>query len=442
MEALKLSELESAPAPAPAAWPLWVKVSFRFWSIYFFLHMFPQPLGWLHGTDTVARWFHMPVYDAAAWIGRHVYGMTRELSYQETGSGDTSLDYIRLSMIVILTVVGTAAWSIVDRRRPNHDRLHRWMRVYLRYGLGIILLTYGVMKLFKGQFPDLMLYSQYQRYGNSSPMRLLWNFMGYSTPYTMFTGGVETLGGLLLLFRRTTLVGALVGALAMANVAILNFCYDVPVKLFSTLLLGMAIYLLAPELRGLFRFLVLRRATERPELDPPPFARRWMNRAALGLKAAFVLYILAFTTWESYQAYRSHGPGAPKPALYGMYEVDDFTRDGEVLAAPTATTTTIDTRRWRMIGFDRSRFLFAVHTDGQMVMFRIKSDDGATLRFHAMGTPDQELTATYRRPDPDHIVFEGEVEGGKLSATAHRIPDPFLLTNRGFHWVNEYPFNR
>jgi hypothetical protein len=34
-------------------------------------------------------------------------------------------------------------------------------------------------------------------YGESSPMGLLWTFMGYSTGYNLFTGGAEALGGLL-----------------------------------------------------------------------------------------------------------------------------------------------------------------------------------------------------------------------------------------------------
>ena len=56
--------------------------------------------------------------------------------------------------------------------------------------------------------------------------------MGYSRPYAIFCGLVETVGGLLLFWQRTTTLGALIVAASMANVAMLNFSYDVPVKLF------------------------------------------------------------------------------------------------------------------------------------------------------------------------------------------------------------------
>jgi hypothetical protein len=69
-------------------------------------------------------------------------------------------------------------------------------------------------------------------------MGLLWTFMGASAAYTIFTGLGELVGGLLLTTRRTALAGALVSAAVMTHVAVLNFCYDVPVKLFSMVLSG------------------------------------------------------------------------------------------------------------------------------------------------------------------------------------------------------------
>jgi len=43
----------------------------------------------------------------------------------------------------------------------------------------------------------------------------------------------------------------------------------------------------------------------------------------------------------------------------------------------------------------------------------------------------------------NELVLEGELRGSPIR-TRLRKKDPgtFLLLNRGFHWVNEYPFNR
>jgi hypothetical protein len=48
-----------------------------------------------------------------------------------------------------------------------------------------------------------------------------------------------------------------------------------------------------------------------------------------------------------------------------------------------------------------------------------------------------DQTWRYDQPDPDHLV----IDAGKLHVALHRDADP-LLMSRGFHWVQEHPFNR
>jgi len=41
------------------------------------------------------------------------------------------------------------------------------------------------------------------------------------------------------------------------------------------------------------------------------------------------------------------------------------------------------------------------------------------------------------------LRLTGELEGARIEAVCtRRDPTDSLLMNRGFHWVNEYPFNR
>ena len=62
------------------------------------------------------------------------------------------------------------------------------------------------------------------------------------------------MGGTLRYFRRTTTLGALIVAFVMTNVVMLNFCYDVPVKLFSLHILAFALFLVAPDAKRLVTF--------------------------------------------------------------------------------------------------------------------------------------------------------------------------------------------
>src|SRR5262249_34050070 len=122
--------------------------------------------------------------------------------------------------------------------------------------------------------------------------------------YTVFSGMVEVTGGALLLFRRTTSLGAIVSGGALLNIVLLNFCYDVPVKLYSTNLLLMCIYLLAPDMRRLINVLVLNRPAPPADLGRLPFTRIWMQRAAIGLKVLFIgslVWLQVSGSWRFYK---------------------------------------------------------------------------------------------------------------------------------------------
>lgn len=55
------------------------------------------------------------------------------------------------------------------------------------------------------------------------------------------------LSGVLLFFPVTSLLGALISIGVLSHICALNFCYDVPVKLFSLHLLCMGIFLAAGD---------------------------------------------------------------------------------------------------------------------------------------------------------------------------------------------------
>ena len=91
----------------------------------------------------------------------------------------------------------------------------------------------------------------------------------------------------------------------LANVVALNYCYDVPVKLYSTNLLLMSVFLMAPDLRRLFTLLLLNRATEPRDLSAPSFANRKLRTAGLVFQVVFVGYILYQNIHGGWQGYQS-----------------------------------------------------------------------------------------------------------------------------------------
>lgn len=304
--------------------------------------------------------------------------------------------------------------------------------------LGTIMIYYGMSKVIKLQFPAPYLSRLLSRYGESTPMGLLWTCMGASKSYTIFAGAVELLGGVLLLVPRLTLLGALVTMAAMGNVLMLNMSYDVPVKLFSFHLLAMSVLLAYPDLRRLADLFVFNHRVD-PAPVPRLFQRRWLNYGVGALQLVFGVYILSTVWYADYQTAKLRGDDAPKPPLYGIWLVDEFALNGEV-HPPLAS----DDLRWQRVIFDSPSELFLQSMTGSHRRFLQRVDLGKkTVTLRKRESQDWKAQFTFEQIQPDILTVEGKLDGQTIRAKLHHVPDPkFMLTARGFHWINEYPFNR
>ena len=214
-----------------------------------------------------------------------------------------------------------ARWSALDRGRSSHSRLHAWLHTAMRFTLGFAMVGYGLAKVLPGQFgPGVDLLSLTAQTGQLLPQQLLWAFMQASRPYTIFAGVVETAGGVLLFSRRTATLGALLCALAMSNVLMLNLAYNVNVKLYSFQLLLLTLFLLAPDARRIVDMLLLNRPT-RPRQIPPLFGRPQLDTAARvagGVLAAGVV----FWCYQTSAALALRKQAARSTPLHGIWERD------------------------------------------------------------------------------------------------------------------------
>jgi hypothetical protein len=472
-------------------WNVVQRLAFRFAFIYLILYILPFPfnaldslltnlreivIGEMPGSDQpslISQYLTKPYRDfwdaAVLWTGRAVFGV--EIEYRPAGSGDTTWNYVQIFDFVVISVALTLLWSLIAwtwrRFRPQprlgYPQLHEWLRVYVRFYLAQTMIVYGAIKVIKLQFPyprpDALLHT----YGESSPMHLLWTFIGASDGYTWFAGAGEMLAGLLLCTRRTTLLGTLVTFGVMLNVAALNFCYDVPVKLFSSHLMLMSLFLMAPDVRWMARVFMLGRP-EAPRGYTPLVRRLWLDRTLHVVRTVVVLTFVGVTLYNNHENSKRFGDQVPEPPLFGLWEVEEFTLDGKV--RPPLTT---DTGRWQRVTFNKA-FTFPrskpvkprigiTNMPGKFVLFAEVEVDEETKTINltppgaAPGgtTPPTVQVLRYREVEPEVIEVEGEVAfaaDGKFgpkqvkAKLRHYGKDKFLLSNRGFHWINEMPYNQ
>lgn len=364
------------------------------------------------------------------WVGRHVFRANPVLTF--TGSGDTEFDYVKAACCVALAFLAASAWTALSQGRADDARLNEWMRIAVRFTLALNMIGYSAVKLIPSQFPAPSLVALAEPLGEHSPMGLLWAFMGASPAYNVFAGMAEMTGGLLLLSRRTTLLGALLCMATMGNVVALNFCYDVPVKLFSTHLLAMAVLLAAPDLRRLADLFLWNRPSP-PVILRPHSARRWVNRTLLGVKAVLFLGAALVSLFQALGTRRMYAPSGPRPPLYGVWNAD-----------PPAPGKSPDARHWRQAVFEHPGLVSIRTADGTRRPYRLAVDraDGA-LTLTTLYGPAQVSHLAYSQPQPDRLTLRGEVGGLPIQATLTRAPETKpLLLGRGFHWISPVPFNQ
>src|SRR5262245_28206404 len=227
----------TAAEPAPSAWPLWQRVLFRFFFVYLLLQI--EPWFWfsdLPGVSFFSRKYAQGVEWAVTLSGAHVFHI-RDTLVQPNGSGDTSWAWTQFYLYLSLAAIVCVVWSVLDRKRAGYDRMLYWLRTIVRYYVATFALSYGIIKIFALQMPFPSLSQLATPLGDLLPMRFSWLFIGYSFPYQVFSGVMETTAGLLLLYRRTITAGLFAAMGAFLNVVMINLSYDVPVKLFASHLL-------------------------------------------------------------------------------------------------------------------------------------------------------------------------------------------------------------
>lgn len=420
----------------PVRWSLASRILFRFACVYLTLYCWPgtgrssildaipsygdgasNESSLLKFTNLLeAPWRHL-----APWVAIHVFHLEGAVTqYHPTGSGDTTLDYVLVFCFAVIAAFVALVWSVLDRRRANYITLYACLRLLVRFTLSFTMMSYGFAKVYPLQFRTPGLPQLTETYGEASPMGILWTFMGASVAYTKFCGSAEVLAGALLLFRRTTTLGAMVAAGAMLNVAALNFSYDVPVKLYSTHLLLMSLFLMLPDAGLLLRFFVLREPARLEGVSLPRFERRWLRIGAIALQALVICSISYNKIWGGYKTTKMYEGGYFKNApLYGIWNADS------------------DTARWRQLAIQYASRVSIRDISGERLRFTSTYDEAKhTLKLTSGKQVDD---FTYEQPDAQHLILRGKGE----PLTFHRMDaSKFLLTSRGFHWISEDPFNR
>jgi hypothetical protein len=383
--------------------------------------------------------FLNPVFESPfRWIGNSILGFNYDYDVSGNGSGDHTYAYITLFINVVLTFIIVGFWALLDRNRKNYNKLLYWFFVVLRFFLIGAMFLYGFVKIFKLQFPSASLTHLLDPLGDFSPMGLAWTYMGFSKGFNVFVGFMEVLGGLLLIPRRTQTLGSFIIIGVMTQVAMMNFCYDIPVKLFSIHLILIALVIFMTDIKRFLNVFIKNESVEKQNHYHPIKSPKYHN-VIFWIKSIGLIVIIGLMSFNFYTTESHRGNKRIKPNLYGIWEASYFVKNGDTLQ-PLIT----DTYRWRYLIVDFKDVATVKTMDDTKHHYTFISDSASQkITIYKAENKSDTLNFNFLRPNSNSLELNGKLENDSLKIIfSKKDLNDFKLNSRGFHWINERPYNR
>lgn len=445
-------------------WKAYQKIGFRFAFICFLL--FILLMDWSVNPILSQLYYYGPLStlldNLVTWVGQDLLGISDIIISPYDGEhNDRTYVYLLYTIITVIAVIGSFVWSLVDKKRQNYQQAYYWLTAIIRYYLAFTMFLFALEKFFKTQFPDLGYYTLTERVGDMSPMHLAWAFFGYSYTYNIFMGLAES-AALLLLFRRTTTLGALLTMATLSNVIVVNYNFDVHAKMYPTALFLMAFFLILRDVKRIVEFFTSQKPVSLPAIKAPKFKQRWMSKAKIILKCAVIGYFMIYLIYDYTNYNKSINEDTSMKAKYlGIYDVNSFVINNDTLSMS-------DPARWNQIIIgdqlleairfqeDSLAYIKTLAEKNEIIVYGDPIELAVKMQeiYNEKGLSDttwmqmdsilvnRQIAGRFRfEIINDSIVhLEGSIKNDSIYLVAKRngkAINSFRLMKRRFHWINE-----
>ncbi len=239
----------------------------------------------------------------------------------------------------------------------------------------------------------------------------------------------------------------------------LNLCYDVPVKIYSCQLFLTGVYLAFPVLKKLAGFFLLNGKVE-PLPVVPIFKRERLNELVLALQVFLGVVVAGYSLWgAAYRERHDYRESIANTPMYGVWQVDQcqpykignsggnaggpgaIPRDTGAVSTATAGN---EASPWHKVIFEYPGDITVQLVNGERKYYGASVDlPNHKIILSSHRDPEWQRVFSMVELAPNVVNLESNAEDVPSRVTIRRIEDAkFLLKSRGFHWINEYPYNR
>ncbi len=292
------------------------------------------------------------------------------------------------------------------------------------------MLEYGFAKIFKTQFYQPEPNTLFTPLGELTRDIAYWSVVGSSRSYNLFMGIAEVVPAMLLLFRRTRLLGAILSVGMMVNVLAVNMSFFISVKLFSSFLLLLSFLLMAPDLRRLWNFF-LQKPAEAASLWFPIFPSSGRKTLFYSAKGILVLLLFAEVLLPFVSSGNYNDDATPRPSRHGAYAVGLFVSHGDTLEPSLR-----EPERWQRFFVHRHGYFITQKMNGSLQDYVLTLREGdSTLALEHTVTHQQGWLRMSAAGD-SLWQLQGQLDGNEIRLSARQLPYRQLpLLHEEFSWT-------
>jgi len=299
--------------------------------------------------------------------------------------------------LIAAAILFLIVWNYhAENEQFPSEKIHAWLTGVIRYSMAYTVATYGFAKVLKTQFATM--YSRNDTpVGKLSGFELTWHYFGYSYKLALILAALQIGGAVMLLFRRTTLLGVCILMPVMVNIVLINVFYSIAVGAFlvSIIITTALTYLMILNRRPLIR----------------AFFYTAGNLPALRLSYFKHVIRLAVVVLSFFTIYRYIMDEKPID-FTGKWKVEKLERNGQLINENAWTT---DSTAWKNIyieehgalGLSPNPFVFdAIRATRGMFKYDAKTRK-LDVKFYARGKSVDSIALTITRKTPGVMEWSG-----------------------------------
>lgn len=397
----------------------------RLWmGIYILLIAFPFPIQYIPILNLLTTYLYdIPKEWVVLFFGQKILGWEEISKIKLTGSGDTTFDFAFLAFAVVASVLVAGIIFLSKGSKSEYSNFYRWALLYARYFVGLSLFSYGAIKFWNGQFPGPNIGTMEVMYGDMSPMGLAWRFFGFSDTYKFFMGISEISAGLLILFPRTKVFGALLSIGVCLNIVLVNFSFDVPVKIFSSHLLFFSILIVLPYAKSLFELFFLHKPAQLEKEQPYFQSKR--GKIAWVIINFFFVGLISFGTLANHLYFQlTFVPTHPWQGFYTEFKAESPFPFERLVIDDKALS-------WGSESKITKYFVIQKMDENGLIVFASSINEPNVNTLEVQETSNGEVLLVLNM---DNQTFKAQAKRKKK--------EEYPLIQRGFNLIQEYPYNR